>query len=290
MKKIATIFFIVLVANISLSVELPSPFVSYETTSTGEAGVNSTAYTWNVRENGISGGIYAGRTLLSSLQSSASFRFDGVSGTLKFKCIIYAAGQGCIESRRSCAWFTGDELINDWTGSLDGNSYKENLITCHFPNAGTHKVNFSMSMMKQASKYYVQGPRLEIRDIEWLPDYVDAAVDGDALRIEGDWIRQNISSNVLYDCRYDYSNVLDRVEVNGYTVLDSYIAGLTPTNSNSKLLANIHMVDDNPVITWEPNIANRVYAIYGKANLTDKAWHSPTNALDRFFKIEVEMK
>ena len=130
---------------------------------------------------------------------------------------------------------------------------------------------------------------MEIRDIEWLPDYVDADIDGRTLRIEGDWIRQNISSNVLYDCRYDYSNVLDRVEANGYTVLDSYIADLTPTNSNSKLLANIHMVDDNPVITWAPNLVNRVYTIYGKENLADTAWHSPTNESSRFFKVEVSL-
>ena len=50
------------------------------------------------------------------------------------------------------------------------------------------------------------------------------------------------------------------------------------------------MVDDNPVITWEPNLANRVYTIYGKENLADTAWHSPTNALDRFFMVGVEMK
>ena len=28
----------------------------------------------------------------------------------------------------------------------------------------------------------------------------------------------------------------------------------------------------------------------GKTNLTDKAWHSPTNAFDRFFTVGVEMR
>ena len=128
-----------------------------------------------------------------------------------------------------------------------------------------------------------------ISNIEWQPDYVDTNVDGNSVRIDGKWIRDNVSTNILHDCRYDYGTVLDRVEANGYTVLDSYIAGLTPTNSNSKLLANIHMVDDNPVITWEPNLANRVYTIYGKTNLTDKAWHSPANESSRFFEVEVSM-
>ena len=118
MKTIATICCIIVIANILSAVELPPPFISYETTSTGEAGVNSTAYTWNVRENGISGGIYAGRTLLSSLRSSASFRFDGVSGTLKFKCTNYAGGMGCLDPSWSCGWFTDDELINNRSGVI----------------------------------------------------------------------------------------------------------------------------------------------------------------------------
>lgn len=268
--------------------ELPPPFTSYETTST--AGGNGAVYTWDVDETGVSSGLYAGRVLLRDLSTSASFRFDGVSGTLKFKCIIYAAGEGCFDTRQSCAWFTGDELINDWTGSLDGNSYKENLLTCHFPNAGTHRVRFSLSMHKNMSKYYVQGPRLEIRDIEWLPDYVDADVDGDALRIEGDWIRLNVSSNVLVDCKYDYNEVLESIGDNGYTVLDSYVAGLTPTNVNSKLIAYIRMTNDTAVITWEPNLETRVYTIYGKTNLTDKTWHSPTNAASRFFTVKASLQ
>ena len=37
--------------------------------------------------------------------------------------------------------------------------------------------------------------------------------------------------------------------------------------------------------------SRRRYAIYGKAGLeSGEAWHSPTNALDRFFTVGVEMK
>lgn len=145
-------------------------------------------------------------------------------------------------------------------------------------------------MQKNASKYYVQGPRLKVYNIEWQPDYVAATVDGKAVRVNGDWVRQNISSNVLHDCKYDYSDILNRVGDNGYTILDSYIAGLTPTNSNSKLLADIQMINNAAVITWKPNLDARIYTIYGKTNLTDAAWHSPTNAASRFFRVGVEMK
>ncbi len=131
---------------------------------------------------------------------------------------------------------------------------------------------------------------MKISNIEWQPDYVDVDVDGKDVRIDGEWVRQNISSNVLYDCKYDYGGILNRVGDNGYTILDSYIAGLTPTNSDSRLRADIQMVNNAAIITWEPNLDTRVYTIYGKTNLTDKAWHSPTNEASRFFKVGVEMR
>ena len=48
-----------------------------------------------------------------------------------------------------------------------------------------------------------------------------------------------------------------------------------------------------PQVTWSPNLNTngvvRSYTIWGKESLTDAAWHSPTNAADRFFKVSVEM-
>ena len=228
MKIFVTIISCLSLVDLLAASELPAPFTQLETTST--EGGNGT---WVSDETGISGDIYAGRTLLSSLSTSASFSFKGVSGLLKFKCTNYVGGMGCLDPYWFCAWLTDDVLINNWSGEVNGNSYKEDYVTCYFPNAGTHTVTFSISMHKHASKYYVQGPRLKIQDIEWCPDYVEANVDGSSLRIPGDWIRQNIASNVLQACRYDY----------------------------------------------------------GKASLEpSEEWHSPTNALDRFFKVGVEMK
>ena len=56
------------------------------------------------------------------------------------------------------------------------------------------------------------------------------------------------------------------------------------------------MADGAPVVEWSPKLsaaeeAQRTYTIYGKASLeSGEAWHSPTDALDRFFKVEVEMR
>ena len=78
-------------------------------------------------------------------------------------------------------------------------------------------------------------------------------------------------------------------------VWQDYVAGTDPTDTNSVFTAKVEIVDGTPVVTWEPKLSDgeealRNYTIYGKTNLTDKAWHSPTNEASRFFKVEVDMK
>ena len=74
------------------------------------------------------------------------------------------------------------------------------------------------------------------------------------------------------------------------------IVGADPTDTNSVFTATITMVDGEPVVEWSPKLSaaeesRRRYTIYGKAGLeSGEEWHSPTNALDRFFTVGVEMK
>ena len=55
------------------------------------------------------------------------------------------------------------------------------------------------------------------------------------------------------------------------------------------------MVDGEPVVEWSPKLgaaeeAQRTYTIYGRAGLeSGEAWHSPTNALDRFFTVHSDI-
>ena len=274
-----------LLCAMARATELPAPFTSYATTSTSGGDF------WDIGEEGVSGDIYAGRVMLSSLSSSVTLKFDGAPGTLKLRCTNYAGDNySLLGSSRYYAWLNNGQVVGSWYSTLDGVSYAENSLSCRFDEYGEHSLVLSLSMQKQSSKYYVQGPRLTVHHLEWLPDYVDFSVAGDTVRVDGDWIRRNISSNVLVDCRYDYAAALNTIGDNGYTIIDSYVAGLTPTNSSSKLLANIHVVNGASFITWTPNLDSRVYTIYGKTNLTDKAWHSPTNEASRFFKVGVEMR
>lgn len=78
-----------------------------------------------------------------------------------------------------------------------------------------------------------------------------------------------------------------------YKVWECYVAGLCPTNADSKLTVFIEMRGDEPVITWRPDLnsngVTREYTIWGKTNLLDGAWYTPTNSASRFFRVEVSM-
>ena len=66
-------------------------------------------------------------------------------------------------------------------------------------------------------------------------------------------------------------------------------------NTNSAFTEASEVIDGMSIITWEPKLsageeARRTYTIYGKTNLTEAVWHSPTNEASRFFKVGVKVK
>ena len=87
--------------------------------------------------------------------------------------------------------------------------------------------------------------------------------------------------------------------LNGYFYWESYVAGLNPTDTNSKFLITNFVVNAESRVNkleWSPNYENdpdpkkrRVYTIKGKEDLSDRDWHSPTNSATRFFKVEVKL-
>ena len=83
---------------------------------------------------------------------------------------------------------------------------------------------------------------------------------------------------------------------NNMYVWQDYVAGTDPLDTNSVFTATITMVDGAPVVEWSPKLSaaeesRRRYTIYGKAGLeSGEEWHSPTNALDRFFTVGVELR
>ena len=80
---------------------------------------------------------------------------------------------------------------------------------------------------------------------------------------------------------------------NGRPVWACYVAGLTPTNAVEDFRVFISMEGDRPRLSWSPTSGPdgeaRVYTVWGKTNLTDTAWHSPTNDASRFFRVHVSL-
>lgn len=76
-------------------------------------------------------------------------------------------------------------------------------------------------------------------------------------------------------------------------VWHDFLAGTNPLKGDDMLMAFIAMREDTPEITWSPDLNTngvvRVYRVWGKTNLVDKAWMCPTNSGHRFFKVTVEM-
>ena len=77
------------------------------------------------------------------------------------------------------------------------------------------------------------------------------------------------------------------------TVWEEFVAGLDPTNENSRFEAKIEMVDGVPVVKWEPDLNTngiiRLYKVYGRESLAEGEWQCPTNSLHRFFRVDVDM-
>ena len=84
------------------------------------------------------------------------------------------------------------------------------------------------------------------------------------------------------------------------SLYDSYVAGLDPTDEKSQFKVKIEIVNNEPVITWEPELtpeeaALRKYTTYGCTELGGK-WYNADEAPAelksqlRFFKVGVEMK
>jgi len=74
-------------------------------------------------------------------------------------------------------------------------------------------------------------------------------------------------------------------------VWQDYVVGTDPEDSNSVFRVDISMENGIPKLAWNPNLnsnsVERIYTVFGKTNLFDDVWHTPTNEMTRFFKVGV---
>ena len=74
-----------------------------------------------------------------------------------------------------------------------------------------------------------------------------------------------------------------------YSIWESYVADLDPTNSNQTFRATIEMVDGEPHVTADPESPRRKYTVLGKEKLSDETWQENLPGA-QFFKVKVGLK
>lgn len=103
-----------------------------------------------------------------------------------------------------------------------------------------------------------------------------------------------VPSALRNDGSVNYSTVNLDHDNDGLTTFQEYVAGTDPIDENSVFQATISMENGSPVVHWSPDLNTneivRDYVVWGKTNLTDTSWHSPTNEWSRFFKVEVRLR
>ncbi|MCL2105077.1 MAG: S8 family serine peptidase [Kiritimatiellaeota bacterium] len=170
------------------------------------------------------------------------------------------------------------------------------LTNLNIASVATVTVRWEFS--KDDSDFYAVGSNCAwLDDVSWIPSSGPTETQTTPVPVPYWWLDEKYPTN---DRAYmTYETLANAIGANGYAVWESYVAGLDPTNAASKFritsfaVGNVNGKDTVTVLEWTPNYANdppplkRDYIIEGKTNLTDTAWHSPTNSGTRFFRVKV---
>ncbi len=74
------------------------------------------------------------------------------------------------------------------------------------------------------------------------------------------------------------------------TVWEDFAAGTCPTNAASRFRVLFEQGVRGAILHWEPDLASeRRYTIWGKSDLRDVAWITPTNNNSRFYRVSVSL-
>ena len=88
------------------------------------------------------------------------------------------------------------------------------------------------------------------------------------------------------------------LDAKGEPIWQDFIAGTDPSDENSQFKVKIEIVNNEPVITWSPELkseeaALRKYTVWGKAKLSDAKWLEVPEGSEgdyNFYRVTVEMK
>ena len=235
---------------------------------------------------------------------------------------VYIKDSDGITNGNDCAWldtviWAPDSSIPRWSiiyenlkGAANPNpsKYYEGYAVTFLPPSGISGYTFAGWIPGSISADET-GDKVVTANWNWIPQdaVVEASITGGkALTVDAEWVKTELDQvfgagrQQLFIDKFgdDFAAALAKKTGkrdgagNELAVWHDYVAGTDPTDVNSIFKAKIEIMDGMPVIEWEPNLNSngetRVYTVYGKAKLAD-AWHSPTNALDHFFKVDVTM-
>jgi len=229
-----------------------------------------------------------------SLDSTRYTTFTDSGQKSVLKSVFLGKGKLTFELKTSCEeddpdfveydhaeiWVDGVRLAKR-DGIHDWEAYEYDLGT------GPHTVEWRYVKDELDDNHYIGEDCIWVRNIVWRPESTCTT----EVPVKLDWIKNKYGD--LGNYYYDYEEKANGAALNGRKVWECYVAGEDPTDSNSVFQANVEMLNDLPVIHWSPDLNSngleRIYTIWGKTNLTDKTWHSPTNNSSHFFKVTVEM-
>ena len=131
-----------------------------------------------------------------------------------------------------------------------------------------------------------------IKDIVWTPLAEDTVIKYTSL--DGTEITVNVPNAWVDEHNLRTGEMSYSYAVSGISATSGlpYWAGyiINPEDPDAELRITNFVAHAGAIaIGWSPNRSDRVYTIWGKTNLTDAAWHTPTNSATRFFTVEVSM-
>ena len=164
------------------------------------------------------------------------------------------------------------------------------------PLCGTHQATSRVAFPRRGENTTGWDAVAERFDVEVVIG--EGSGGGDSPALTMDWLAQY--PTLWSAAGGDLATAAKMTAANGLTLEECYIAGLDPTDPNSKFEAWIDIIDGQPVVTWKPQLdkadaARRTYTTYGCNELggdwVDFDAATPEiKATLRFFKVCVDMK
>jgi len=270
------------------------PFVSAEV---GE-GLDATAYTWTtdgtypwsrVTNRSSDGQDSASSCLSPSLGTSWTETKVQGPAMLSFKHWLTSYGG------RFVVTCDGTEIYSYGGSTMDIQTYSWTSVGSLSIPSGVHTIR--LSHINSNSTYYLPANAVWVDQLVFeggQPAKEQGETSATPVPVPFDWLATYYPKTATSD----YEALAAQTGANGYSVWESYVAGLDPTNATSVFKAVITMEDGTPVVRYEPELtpaqaALRTYTTYGKKTLKDLQWQKVTPGNESaygFFYVTVEMK